>query len=94
MRLSRLWQDSDFAILAALALIAVLLHTLTNGQYGFHRDATSEAPGCGAAWRSRSRSDGPACRADSGVRGMMLDLCPVHRTLKNTSKPRRPSGTW
>ena len=38
MRLSRLWQDSDFAILAALALIAVLLHTLTNGQYGFHRD--------------------------------------------------------
>jgi hypothetical protein len=38
MRLSRLWQDTDFAILAALALIAVLLHTLTNGQYGFHRD--------------------------------------------------------
>ena len=38
MRLSRLWQDSDFAILTALALIAVLLHTLTNGQYGFHRD--------------------------------------------------------
>src|ERR1039457_6134949 len=29
MRLSRLF---------ALALFAVLLHTLTNGQYGFHRD--------------------------------------------------------
>jgi hypothetical protein len=31
-------QDTDFAILAALALTVVLLHTLTNGQYGFHRD--------------------------------------------------------
>jgi 4-amino-4-deoxy-L-arabinose transferase-like glycosyltransferase len=30
--------SADFAILAALALIGVLLHTLTNGQYGFHRD--------------------------------------------------------
>src|SRR5208337_5352981 len=38
MRLSRLWQDTDLASLAVLALIAVLLHTLTNGQYGFHRD--------------------------------------------------------
>ncbi|MGA2268966.1 MAG: glycosyltransferase family 39 protein [Bryobacteraceae bacterium] len=38
MRLSRLRQDTDFSILAALALVAVLLHTLTNGQYGFHRD--------------------------------------------------------
>jgi 4-amino-4-deoxy-L-arabinose transferase-like glycosyltransferase len=38
MRLSRLWQDTDFAILAVLALIGLLLHTLTNGQYGFHRD--------------------------------------------------------
>src|SRR5271157_3298180 len=38
MKLSRLWQDTDFAILAALALMGVLLHTLTNGQYGFHRD--------------------------------------------------------
>jgi 4-amino-4-deoxy-L-arabinose transferase-like glycosyltransferase len=38
MRLSRLWEDTDFAILAVLALGAVLLHTLTNGQYGFHRD--------------------------------------------------------
>ena len=32
-------------------------------------------------------------RAGGGVRGMMLDLCPVHLTLKNTSKPRRQSGT-
>ncbi len=38
MRLPLLRQDADFAILAVLALIAVLLHTLTNGQYGFHRD--------------------------------------------------------
>jgi hypothetical protein len=38
MRPSRLRQDSDFAILAALALTAVLLHTLTNSQHGFHRD--------------------------------------------------------
>lgn len=38
MKLSRLWQDADFSILAALAQIAVILHTLTNGQYGFHRD--------------------------------------------------------
>jgi hypothetical protein len=30
--------SADFAILAALASITVLLHTLTNGQYGFHRD--------------------------------------------------------
>jgi predicted alpha/beta hydrolase len=38
MRLSRLWRDADFAILAGLALVGLLLHTLTNGQYGFHRD--------------------------------------------------------
>ena len=38
MRLSRLWRDTDFSILAVLALIGVLVHTLTNGQYGFHRD--------------------------------------------------------
>jgi len=38
MRLSRLWQDPDFSVLAMWALVAVLLHTLTNGQYGFHRD--------------------------------------------------------
>jgi 4-amino-4-deoxy-L-arabinose transferase-like glycosyltransferase len=38
MKLSRLWQDTGFAILAVLALIVLLLHTLTNGQYGFHRD--------------------------------------------------------
>src|SRR5262245_44981025 len=30
--------SSDLAILMALALVCVLLHTLTNGQYGFHRD--------------------------------------------------------
>ena len=38
MELSRLRQDTDFSILAALAVIGVVLHTLTNGQYGFHRD--------------------------------------------------------
>ena len=30
--------SGDLAILLALALARVLLHTLTNGQYGFHRD--------------------------------------------------------
>ncbi len=30
--------SSDLAILLALAAVRVLLHTLTNGQYGFHRD--------------------------------------------------------
>lgn len=37
----RIWQSaraSDSAILALMALAVVLLHTLTNGQYGFHRD--------------------------------------------------------
>jgi 4-amino-4-deoxy-L-arabinose transferase-like glycosyltransferase len=34
----RLWQDSGFLILLGLALFVVALHTLTNGQYGFHRD--------------------------------------------------------
>src|SRR5918997_1090445 len=29
---------SDLAILLALSLLRVLLHTFTNGQYGFHRD--------------------------------------------------------
>ncbi len=29
---------SDFAVLILLALGRILLHTLTNGQYGFHRD--------------------------------------------------------
>jgi hypothetical protein len=36
-----LWQDavaSDLGILFLLALALVLLHTLTNGRYGFHRD--------------------------------------------------------
>src|SRR5215204_3676680 len=30
--------SSDLTVLLALALLGVLLHTLTNGQYGFHRD--------------------------------------------------------
>ena len=37
----RIWQGSearDFGMLALLALGIILLHTLTNGQYGFHRD--------------------------------------------------------
>ena len=51
MRRSRLWQDSDFAIQAVLAPTAVLLHTLTNSQYGFHRDelATLDDARC-LAW--------------------------------------------
>lgn len=39
--LRHIWQSaavSDPGMLAALALALVLLHTLTNGQYGFHRD--------------------------------------------------------
>ncbi|MBZ5544140.1 MAG: glycosyltransferase family 39 protein [Acidobacteriia bacterium] len=38
---SRAWQavrSSDATVLILLALSRVLLHTLTNGQYGFHRD--------------------------------------------------------
>ncbi|MGD0457678.1 MAG: glycosyltransferase family 39 protein [Terriglobia bacterium] len=41
MRPSRMWQkiaSSDSGILVLLALFSILLHTLTNGQYGFHRD--------------------------------------------------------
>ncbi|HKM79892.1 MAG TPA: glycosyltransferase family 39 protein [Candidatus Acidoferrum sp.] len=41
MQISRTWQRitaSDFGILVVLALAVILLHTLTNGQYGFHRD--------------------------------------------------------
>jgi 4-amino-4-deoxy-L-arabinose transferase-like glycosyltransferase len=38
MKPSRFWQDADFWILVLLALAKVLLHTVTNGQYGFHRD--------------------------------------------------------
>jgi hypothetical protein len=37
----RMWQDAsarDFGILVPLALAIILLHILTNGQYGFHRD--------------------------------------------------------
>jgi len=36
----QLWQGaaSNSGILALLALALILLHTLTNGQYGFHRD--------------------------------------------------------
>lgn len=41
MRPLPIWQkivSSDSGILALLALFSILLHTLTNGQYGFHRD--------------------------------------------------------
>jgi len=41
MRPTRPWQalrSSDVTILLLLALLRILLHTLTNGQYGFHRD--------------------------------------------------------
>jgi len=41
MQLSRTWQRitaSDSGKLVLLALGVILLHTLTNGQYGFHRD--------------------------------------------------------
>jgi len=34
----REWIKSDMAVLVLLALISVLVHTATNGQYGFHRD--------------------------------------------------------
>lgn len=41
MILSRTWQKitvSDLHILLLLALLKIVLHTLTNAQYGFHRD--------------------------------------------------------
>ncbi|MGD0225714.1 MAG: glycosyltransferase family 39 protein [Terriglobia bacterium] len=41
MRPSSIWRklaSSDSGVLALLAAFLVLLHTLTNGQYGFHRD--------------------------------------------------------
>jgi hypothetical protein len=41
MEKSRTWRDavlSDLGILILLALARILLHTITNGQYGFHRD--------------------------------------------------------
>ena len=37
----RVWQGaatSDFGILVLLALAIILLHIITDGQYGFHRD--------------------------------------------------------
>jgi 4-amino-4-deoxy-L-arabinose transferase-like glycosyltransferase len=34
----REWIKSDMAVLVLLALMSVLVHTATNGQYGFHRD--------------------------------------------------------
>ena len=40
-RQGRIWRDvsaSGFGILGLLAIAVVLLHTVTNGQYGFHRD--------------------------------------------------------
>jgi len=41
MLFSRIWQKitgSDLRILLLLALLKIVLHTLTNAQYGFHRD--------------------------------------------------------
>ncbi|MDR3717566.1 MAG: glycosyltransferase family 39 protein [Bryobacteraceae bacterium] len=41
MRRSHTWQEllfSDLGVLLLLALGLVIVHTLTNGQYGFHRD--------------------------------------------------------
>src|SRR3990172_6227317 len=41
MNKSRTWRDilfSDIGILSLMALAVFLLHMLTNGQYGFHRD--------------------------------------------------------
>ncbi|MGB8262215.1 MAG: glycosyltransferase family 39 protein [Terracidiphilus sp.] len=34
----RFWQDRGLLILCAMALFVVAVHTLTNSQYGFHRD--------------------------------------------------------
>lgn len=39
--LARIWKSAltgDLAVLGTVGAIGVLLHTLTNGQYGFHRD--------------------------------------------------------
>ena len=41
MEESRAWRNvvfSDLGILILLALARLILHTLTNGQYGWHRD--------------------------------------------------------
>ena len=41
----------DLAILIGLALVLVILHTLTNGQYGFHRDELDTLDNAGRpAW--------------------------------------------
>lgn len=32
------WITSDLGVLILLALVRLVLHTLTNHQYGFHRD--------------------------------------------------------
>ncbi len=32
------WSRSDLGVLVLLALLRIVLHTLSNGQYGFHRD--------------------------------------------------------
>ena len=32
------WMKSDVGLLVVLAIVRVVLHTLSNGQYGFHRD--------------------------------------------------------
>ena len=44
MKISRPWREvimNDLNILILLALARILLHTLTNGQHGFHRDELS-----------------------------------------------------
>lgn len=51
MKPCRFWQDTDFRILALLALSKVLVHTFTNGQYGFHRDELATIDDAGyLAW--------------------------------------------
>jgi hypothetical protein len=49
--------SGDVGLLLLLALARVLLHTLTNGQYGFHRDelATIDDAGTWPGATSRTR---------------------------------------
>ena len=51
MKPTRFWQDTDFRLLALLALSKVLVHTFTNGEYGFHRDELATVDDAGyLAW--------------------------------------------